>query len=751
MMNLSPPHIVRILICRAFFLLSSLIFFSSSVSAQSSSYRQVERLAAFAKALGYVRYFYPSQNIRTIDWNQFALRGSEVVWACKSEDELASRLTELFNAIGKDIQVDKTSKIDSMTLPQLSCQPSEMMFWQHKGAGFHGLSPYQSELIGSRSAGLINAMGLKQPIGAKAHDSLNVQINLQAQKTFFAGQIQLYCYSVGGELIKKVDFIPTKARPSGRTFQARLAGFGDKVILGIDFNLSGVEDLKIQSVLVNSSNNSNKSIDTLFHFDFTESNETTLNKTFDFKTAGSIFSLVLDRFSSRPVLRLENKSIDETNFLFPAKIDLNKSILKKAISSELSLTFPVVNCASLANRGSSDRPDIRKIPRHKIETRSLLYVSNIITAWNAIRFFFPYPEKINDIWEQELEKAIQAALSAISDTEFTMLFREMLLPLQDGHATIFERRPQPVVQLPFKMEEINQRSFVRQILDSSITVLKLGDEILAIGGQAVTNLIAKNEALISGSSQWKNFNAVQDATYGAVEKQVAIKCARGNRNFTVHLDRTMPIGVSNDLKKMQHMQGGIYYVNLSILSSDELADSIDKLRSASTIIFDLRNRPKVDPSFLEYIMHYDDTANGWMRIPCLTGGDSLKASVFATAEWLLKAKKEPLTAKCIFLTDASAISYSESILSMIKHYQLGTIISNSNTAGANGDVCAMELNGHFVFYWTGMRVGNLDQMESFGVGIKPDIIVHPSLSDFVNGEDYLLQRAIRLCRPINRE
>jgi C-terminal processing protease CtpA/Prc len=82
---------------------------------------------------------------------------------------------------------------------------------------------------------------------------------------------------------------------------------------------------------------------------------------------------------------------------------------------------------------------------------------------------------------------------------------------------------------------------------------------------------------------------------------------------------------------------------------------------------------------------------------------------------------ERFTCPVVFLTDANAMSYGETFMEMVKHYRIGTIIGEP-TAGTNGDV-----RFDFEVMMTGLKFTSHDGSRHHGIGVIPDIIVHPEV------------------------
>ncbi len=95
-----------------------------------------------------------------------------------------------------------------------------------------------------------------------------------------------------------------------------------------------------------------------------------------------------------------------------------------------------------------------------------------------------------------------------------------------------------------------------------------------------------------------------------------------------------------------------------------------------------------------------------------------------------KPEEVRLTCPVVFLTDAGAISYGETFMEMVKHYQIGTIIGEP-TAGTNGNA-RFDLE----VLMTGLKFLNHDGSQHHGIGVIPDIIVRPEV-----GKDNVLEYA----------
>jgi C-terminal processing protease CtpA/Prc len=121
--------------------------------------RGLDNLVAFARLLGYVRYFHPSDQAAATDWDRFAIDGVQAVEGVKDPDALARALDRLFRPIAPSVRTFPTGKPPAGAddaKPAAAAEkgagtlPPRVLAWQHIGVGL-GRSPvYSSERVDLR-------------------------------------------------------------------------------------------------------------------------------------------------------------------------------------------------------------------------------------------------------------------------------------------------------------------------------------------------------------------------------------------------------------------------------------------------------------------------------------------------------------------------------------------------------------------------------------------------------------------------
>jgi hypothetical protein len=125
-----------------------LIVFASigcNLKNQSAQNKKVENLRAFAKLYGYTRYFHPSDQADSINWNQFVIYGSRRVIDAKDIQDLKTDLEELFLPIAPTLQLYYSGTRTASNPLTTDTTGLKVVAWQHLGFGRKdGLPPYRS-------------------------------------------------------------------------------------------------------------------------------------------------------------------------------------------------------------------------------------------------------------------------------------------------------------------------------------------------------------------------------------------------------------------------------------------------------------------------------------------------------------------------------------------------------------------------------------------------------------------------------
>jgi len=290
---------------------------------------------------------------------------------------------------------------------------------------------------------------------------------------------------------------------------------------------------------------------------------------------------------------------------------------------------------------------------------------------------------------------------------------------------------------------------ITRIFDSALTDIRIGDVVETINGGSAKDALEREEQFISAATPgWKRYRSLTAIRLGEKDKIFKLEISRGKLRFVSNLKASLSIQDfyalrSKDALKYKILEAGIYYLNLSSISGEEIVRLLPELQKARGLICDLRGYPNGNHNFIQHLLKMKDTAR-WMGIPRIIYPDYEGVS-FDMMGWNMEPAQPALSAKVVFLTDGRAISYAESYLGYIEGYKLATIVGQT-TAGTNGNVNSFTLPGGYTISWTGMRVVKIDGSRHHGLGIKPHVPMERTVGGVRAGRDEFLEKALDIVK-----
>jgi hypothetical protein len=385
----------------------------------------------------------------------------------------------------------------------------------------------------------------------------------------------------------------------------------------------------------------------------------------------------------------------------------------------------------------------RDYPGRKAEPDRVQSVAAGIALWSVARHFYPYWSDVTDQWDQALPQWIASQPERQTRKELLDRLRRLTVGLSDGHANVVDQRVRVSVQyLPISVRLLGQQ----WVVDGSATPeVKPGDVIATIDGRSANEVMNERVALNSGSPQWRAQRAALDFTGGEKDSSVAMGLDRSGTRVSVTLTRSNADEVTPPRPEpIAQVSADIWYVDLSRFKRKDFEDLVPRMKTAKAVIFDLRGYPKAEARYLPDFWTRKREGTRWMFQPLVTEPFS-PSSRSRSSGWDVEPRTELANARKFLLTDANAISFSESLAGFFAFEHQGTIVGEP-TAGANGNIVLVQLPGSFGFVMTGMRVTRHDGTTMHGQGFKPDVAVTPTLEGIREGRDELLARALSLAQ-----
>ncbi|MCZ6757022.1 MAG: S41 family peptidase, partial [Bacteroidetes bacterium] len=353
--------------------------------------------------------------------------------------------------------------------------------------------------------------------------------------------------------------------------------------------------------------------------------------------------------------------------------------------------------------------------------------ANLIIAWNVFQHFYPYFDVVKVNWESVLTKSLRETKESSGTKEFYDVMRRLVEKLQDGHGGVYFPDMMPSGRFPVQLDWVENQLVVVYAGDSKN--LRRGDIIRSFDGILAERALKDIEQFISGSPQWKrSVSTVRRVGAGEIGTVIRLLIQRGDQEFEVEVERVDYADVQKSKDRLiEQIEEGIYYVNLTTATMDEIDSRMKSLAKAEGVIFDLRGYPRGgNHEVLQHLITEPVTSARWNKPQVIYPDQKNLVGYDTSGRWQLTPKEPTLRGTIIFLTNARAISYAESIMGIVEHYHLAEIVGQP-TAGTNGNVNPFKLIGGYRINWTGMKVLKHDGSQHHLIGIRPTVGVRRTI------------------------
>lgn len=748
---------------------SLVILFIFSLTAFAQNAQQIEYLKSFARTYGYVKYFHPSDEAQTIDWDAFATYGTQQVLNCSTNEQLEQTLYELFAPVTPNLELVKESTLAMDNFSQTDPGNCKFAYWQHLGLGLgatSGGNVYKSVRV--------NAMNTQEQSSAFANlstsidlsDYLNTEIRLQAKvrvEKGSKGDARLW-FRVDNSDDSFGFFDNMGDRPikdsAWKTYEivGKITDIGSRLIFG------GLVIGKATAYYDNFTLSYRKSAEgpwipiDLYNASFEEAKldkkeDNALNR-WSGRGDGYNFDLVTsdvtDGLQAVKVTHEGESKQSKGRSLFGSAPERGATI-QESIGNGLFVSVPLTLCVEdNATRPKTDATELKSLQSavdsvNPDPLQLATKLGNVIIAYNVFQHFYPYMDVLEMDWDQQLSIALEQSFADKTPTDHLKTLRQLTHPLKDGHIRVSHSGTKESHMPGFTWEVIQKKLLINQVIDNNLA-LKVGDEVTHINGISAQEFLQDVYSTISAGNQgWMDHRAKTQSLIGLENSELKLKV--GGKEIRVKRDR--PINENWEYiypERISHKPIGesIYYVNLDNTKMDSIDTLMPKLEQAKGLIFDLRGYPDGNHGLISHLLKEKDTVANWMRIPNLIQPDQKGDIVFNQSGWQMPTKKPYLgDKKVVFLIDGSAISYAESYMGFIDGYNLATIVGQP-TAGANGNVNRFILPGGYSISFTGMKVLKHNGSQHHTIGVLPDVYVEKTATSLQEGRDEFLEKAIEI-------
>ncbi len=696
--------------------------------------KKVENIKVFAKLYGYVRWFHPSDEAQQIDWDRFACYGVKTVENAPNSGALRDSLLKLFLPVAPALEIYNSSEKHDFDISRITPPDTTgfyPVYWQHSGVALNNTPArvYSSIRIHRiNSNEYKNVPAIFKEIGASNCLGKTLELSFEI-KTEEGAQANVIFDGLNSDeyfAISKYNHLTSYKNTNWEKKTITCDIKPDDMLIYFALNEINGANVFIKNICI-SEIGENEERDVIFKSDLydAESAEIEIKKNTPFETEivsadssdrclSVTFNPGYSAFRHRPVFgEFAEKKIHPGLFVQ----------LPVVLMADGNHTFPVADKESL------------RILQNKVimqyDSGCSRDLGSLVVVWNVIQHFFPYFDEVDVDWEKEFTTALNEIYEG---QDFQKILEKFTAKLNDGHVGIVPPAYKKVYALPVKWEWIGKNLIITEVFDQNIHLLP-GTIVNQIANKKTEDYFSEIEQYIPAPTSGFLRNRSQSISlFGTPGDSLKLNVVNPDGTKADHyLQHSMHpsehYNKSLNKTKCKILKGSIYYLNLDQISMPEIDSLMPELVSCNGLICDLRGYPNHNSELLNHLLTLKDTVDNWMKIPQIVYPDR-KSIEFAGQGWQMAPKSPHIKAPVVFITDGNAISYAESVLLIVKHYNLATIVGQPS-AGTNGDVNSIKLPNEFQLNFTGKKVTNLDGSRHFGVGVLPDVYVEKTKKEYL--------------------
>ena len=730
-----------------FCFLSILVLLFGCNSDEISQKKKVENIKAFAKLYGYVRWFHPSDEAQQIDWDRFACYGVKTVENAPYSEALKDSLLKLFLPLAPTLETYNDSEnhdFDFSKITPLDTEGFNPVYWQHSGVALNNTPArvYSSIRIHRLNRNEYkNVPAIFKEIDASNYlgKTLELSFEVKAEEGAQANVIFDGLNSEEYFAISKYNNFTSYRNSNWEKKTVKCNIKPDDILIYFALNEVNGANVFIKNICISEIvENTGRNIIFKSELRDIESAEIEIKEN--------------TQFEIKPFLA------DSSDGYLSVKFDPGYSrfrhcpvfgeFVKKETYPGLFVQLPIVLMADENNTFPTGNKESLRTLQNKVimqhDTDCSLDLGSLVIVWNVIQHFFPYFDEVDVDWEREFT----AALNEIYEgKDFQKVLGKFTAKLNDGHISIVPSSNKKVFELPIVWEWIGKNLIITKVLDQSIHLLP-GTIVNQIANKKAEDYFLAIEQYIPAPTLGFLLNRSQNISlFGTPGDSLKLYVRNPDGTKAIHyvkysMHPSEHYEKSLNKTRCKILMNNIYYLNLDQISMPEIDSIMPELVLCNGLICDLRGYPNHNSELLNHLLTLKDTIDNWIKIPQIVYPDR-KSIEFSCQGWQMAPKSPQIKAPVVFITDGSAISYAESVLLIVKHYNLATIVGQPS-AGTNGAVNSLILPNRFRLNFTGLKVTNGDGSRHFGVGVLPDVYVEKTIEGVRQNKDEFIIKAIKI-------
>ena len=759
--------------------------FSQSLSKNTEQY-----LLSFCELYSTVKYYYPDPNLQDFPWDAFAYQGYKIAKTSKNDEEFIKKIDSLFHIIAPSVQISKKEFYLAHIMPQDVSHYPERAFWQHQG-GLNietknsTLNYIYKKIDNKYSTHIYLPTNIEE-----YNKKMRLSVWIKTENVTDSAEFQFTALpSIKSPFFKKrhfeikalnnkwtqyfIEFDPVDSILVSQ-FQFKITHPQIGTIYVDDLKLESYDDTAWKTMFIPNANFEQYDANGRLRF-WTELYLGGLTVRDSINAIEGKYCLKLPAIQEQilyvpqPVNQPHIVSLPENYFAYiPLQLYANDTIV-----------FPSGNKTNIKCFSQNIKSEQKNL---SLEQQAIAW---IIQIWAALYQDYPYRDAN---FEKRINNLLLTSINKIEKAEYNNItnipFQDFLVWINDPHSRIwFEKMPKQIdrntmIKVPISEIELTEiQCVVKETFDS--VMIQKGDIILQIDNIDIDSLLQVYRNLsisrnLQGASVYKMLSSVGKSKLSIIVKRgtETIPLEFTSQTNKLNEKRSLPKNVKVQQTGRRETnalfdslaQKGLFYVNCETYSPEVLSmprflpeqeevcqvalDSlVMKINRYDALLLDVRGERGEKTMFLLHALNerygIDISKKRYVMKNAFAPVAQFKKD---TTNQSLEEKREiAITVPIYVLIDLHTHSAPELALLNLKQSGKATFIG-SNTSGAAGYQCAIQIADDIFFYYTSGQIVGLDNNHNSyqGTGIPPDIYVYPTPQGIAEGRDEVLEKAIEI-------
>ncbi|MHC4645388.1 MAG: S41 family peptidase [Planctomycetota bacterium] len=402
-------------------------------------------------------------------------------------------------------------------------------------------------------------------------------------------------------------------------------------------------------------------------------------------------------------------------------------------------------------------------------------VEGFVRLWSEIKYNFANFDLVPELdWDKALTEYLPRVRREQTLREYHRLLAECVSRLKDGHTDVSVRfcplfdSAQPALEVqPVEGKAVITK--IGQTSDVNETCLSRGEEIIQIDGRAVSEILEKDiyPYVFASTPQDRDLKAFPFLLRGPTQSKINLRIrdlAGHERNIQLTRQRGWTKHIPRERSKpveYQDLGDSVAYVAINSFGSGDVVDEFDRIMKrigkADGLVIDVRNNSGGNSAYgdaiISRLIERPVPRTLWktpQHIAAFEAWGRPKKCLVGDAGTIEPRKANRYLGPLVILIGPETVSAAEDFVVPLHASGRATLVGEK-TAGTTGQPLRFEFSHIIRGRVCTKRDTYPDGREYVGVGIIPDIKVHPTPADIAAGRDVVLEKGLDvLCSKIKQ-